>query len=127
MSNTTTTTNPNHKISSKTFECFVCQKNGFQERVYLAGKDANNKTIYIEPDGVTLHQHKTKQQTVAKMPDNELVTTTMTPIVEPTKEHSKEDFIIALLLEIRTKIDKLIEQKHNDEDHNNPATLLDNR
>ncbi|MGH9983844.1 MAG: hypothetical protein ACRD8W_07805 [Nitrososphaeraceae archaeon] len=29
-------------ISKKTFECFVCQKQGFSnERVYLAGNDCN--------------------------------------------------------------------------------------
>ena len=45
------------------FFCFVCQKNGFDDvEVKLGGKDANLRTIYLEPDGKTPHQHKEKSK-----------------------------------------------------------------
>lgn len=44
----------------QTYECFVCKKNGFEERVVLGGKDSNGKTIYFESDGVSPHYHKGK-------------------------------------------------------------------
>jgi hypothetical protein len=47
----------------KTYRCFVCEKNGFQNvQVVLGGKDQNGRTIYKEPDGRTPHQHKLKQE-----------------------------------------------------------------
>ena len=48
--------------SHKPYECFKCRDNGFPNTmVYLAGKDEQGKTVYIEEDG-TAHQHKQKQQ-----------------------------------------------------------------
>lgn len=46
----------------KTYRCFVCEKNGFRNvQVVLGGKDKNMRTIYLEPDGRTPHQHKLTQ------------------------------------------------------------------
>ncbi len=84
-------TTANVTISKKTFECFVCQKQGFNERVYLAGKDSNGKTIYLEPDGVTAHRHKFKERTNT-----------------PTTLSTSADTIISKLDEINTKLDRLL-------------------
>ena len=87
MSSTT-----NGSISKKTFECFVCQKQGFpNERVYLAGKDANGLTIYLEPDGVTAHRHKFKERTNP-----------------PTTLSTSADTILSKLDEISQKLDRLL-------------------
>ncbi|MGH9953968.1 MAG: hypothetical protein ACRD5J_20320 [Nitrososphaeraceae archaeon] len=81
----------NGSISKQTFECFVCKKQGFNERVYLAGKDANGKTIYISEDGVTAHQHKFKER-----------------INIPTTLSTSADTIISKLDEINAKLDRLL-------------------
>lgn len=48
--------------SKEKYECFRCLDNGFPNTmVYLAGKDKQGKTIYVEMDG-TGHTHKTSQQ-----------------------------------------------------------------
>ena len=104
MSSTT-----NGTISKKTFECFVCQKQGFpNERVYLAGKDENGKTIYISEDGVTRHQHKFKESGYNSLPKQEQTDTTA-------------DTIISLLKNIDQKLDVLV--KERDRKNN----LLDSR
>lgn len=47
--------------SRKTYECFVCQKMGFDVQVFLDGKDEKGHTKYLESDGVTKHVHKGQQ------------------------------------------------------------------
>ena len=90
MSNTTT----KGTISKQTFECFVCKKQGFtNERVYLAGKDSNGRTIYLETDGVTAHRHKFKERT---------------PETKPTTLATSSDIIIQKLDEINSKLDRLL-------------------
>lgn len=84
--------------SKKTYACFICEKNGFpDERVYLAGKDANGKTIYLEPDGVTAHQHKRKE-----------TSNTTSSQQQPTTLATTADTIISLLKEIDAKLDRLL-------------------
>jgi hypothetical protein len=47
----------------RTYKCFVCEKNGFENiQVVLGGKDSNLRTIYLEPDGHTPHEHRTSKQ-----------------------------------------------------------------
>jgi hypothetical protein len=49
-------------MSRKPYECFRCRDNGFPNtQVYLAGKDEQGKTVYVEDDGTT-HQHKMKHE-----------------------------------------------------------------
>lgn len=49
-------------MSRKPYECFRCRDNGFPGvQVYLAGKDNQNKTVYVEENGHK-HIHKTKEQ-----------------------------------------------------------------
>lgn len=91
MSSTT-----NGSISKKTFECFVCQKQGFpNERVYLAGKDENGKTIYISEDGITRHQHKFKESRYNSLP-------------KQAQNDTTKDEIIQLLKDIDSKLNRLL-------------------
>lgn len=83
----------NGTLSRKTFECFVCQKQGFTERVYLAGKDSNGRTIYLEPDGVTAHQHKFKRSG---------------QLNGQAQNGTTKDEIISLLKEIDSKLNRLL-------------------
>lgn len=47
--------------SKSKYECYRCIDNGWPgTMVYLAGKDDQGKTLYVEDDG-TAHQHKQKQ------------------------------------------------------------------
>jgi hypothetical protein len=81
--------------SRKTYECFKCRDNGFPNTmVYLAGKDEQGKTVYIEEDG-TGHQHKTKQQQGHQQGQG-----STTVVTEPTAMkiiNAKLDRIISLL------------------------------
>jgi hypothetical protein len=101
----------NGAISKTTFECFVCKKQGFNERVYLADKTPDGKTIYLEPDGVTAHRHKFKDRG-----GNNLYSQLQTPTTLATSA----DTIISLLKSIDQKLDTLLKE---DRDYN----LLDNR
>lgn len=92
----------NNNISKQTFECLVCKKQGFDERVYLAGKTADGKTIYLEPDGVTAHQHKFKQRTSDVQPPITLATSA--------------DTIISKLDVIDRKLDRLLAIKGQGDD-----------
>ena len=48
--------------SKQKYECFRCRDNGYPSTmVYLAGKDEQGKTIYVEEDGIG-HIHKIRQQ-----------------------------------------------------------------
>jgi hypothetical protein len=80
-------------MSRKPYECFRCRDNGFPNtQVYLAGKDEQGKTVYIEEDG-TAHQHKIKQEQQQSPGSTTLVT-------EPTVMkiiNAKLDRIISLL------------------------------
>lgn len=50
-------------MSRKPYECFRCRDNGYPDTmVYLAGKDGQGKTVYVEEDG-TPHQHKPNKGT----------------------------------------------------------------
>ena len=50
-------------MSRKPYECFRCRDNGFSNtQVYLAGKNEQGKTVYVEEDGAP-HQHKTNKGT----------------------------------------------------------------
>ncbi|HZD35444.1 MAG TPA: hypothetical protein VE130_09590, partial [Nitrososphaeraceae archaeon] len=90
-SNTTT----KGTISKQTFECYVCKKQGFNnERVYLAGKDSNGRTIYLETDGVTAHRHKFKERTPGE--------------TQPTTLATSADTIVSKLDEINSKLDRLL-------------------
>lgn len=62
--------------------------------VYLAGKDANNKTIYLEEDG-SPHVHKTKEE--QKQQHQETLSSS------PTVEH-----IHNLLASMDGKLDRLL-------------------
>ena len=83
--------------SRKPYEFYVCQRNGFNGvMVYLAGKDENNKTVYLEEDG-TPHLHKTNKQG-----SSTVVTTNSTLSTGPTTTslkiiNAKLDRIITLL------------------------------
>ena len=45
--------------SEKTFQCFTCRDRGFPEvLIRLAGKDEKGKTVQVELDGETPHEHK---------------------------------------------------------------------
>ena len=87
-------------LSKKTFGCFVCQNQGFNERVYLAGKDSNGRTMYLEPDGVTTHRHKFKERTINNTP------TTLT---------TTADTIISLLKNIDQKLDVLVKERDREQ------------
>ena len=80
--------------SRKPYECFKCRDNGLPNTmVYLAGKDDQGKTVYIEEDG-TAHQHKIKQQRQTQP--------TTTVVTEPTATkilNAKLDRITSLLEE----------------------------
>jgi hypothetical protein len=79
--------------SKKTYSCFICEKNEYpDERVYLAGKDENGKTIYISEDGVSAHQHKRKESGTSN--------------TQPT--FSNADAIISLLRDIDSKLNRLL-------------------
>lgn len=68
--------------SRKPYECFRCRDNGFPiTMVYLAGKDDQGKTIYIEDDG-TAHRHKTKEQAQQSQQQHQEGTTVFS---EPTQ------------------------------------------
>jgi hypothetical protein len=85
----------NNNISKQTFECFICQKQGFpNERVYLAGKTADGKTIYLAEDGVIAHKHKFREKTSQAQP--------------PTTLTTAADTIISKLDEIIQKLDRLL-------------------
>jgi hypothetical protein len=95
--------------SKKTYSCFICEKNGYpDERVYLAGKDENGKTIYISEDGVTAHQHKRKEGGTFSSSNT-------------TTTGGTADTIISLLKNIDQKLDVLV--KEQDRENN----LLDSR
>ena len=80
--------------SKKTYNCFVCEKNGYpDERVYLAGKDENGKTVYISEDGVARHQHKRKGGGAISSSSSKLETS---------------ETIIQLLKEIDSKLNRLL-------------------
>ena len=61
--------------------------------VYLAGKDEQGKTVYIEENGTT-HQHKTKQQQQAQGSTTVVSESTQLKIV-----NAKLDRVIAFLEE----------------------------
>lgn len=82
-------------MSRKTYNCYICEKNGYpDERVHLAGKDANGRTIYLEPDGVTAHQHRRKEGS----------TSSAQPTITPTTAET----IISLLKDIDSKLNRLL-------------------
>jgi hypothetical protein len=84
-------------MSRKPYECFRCRDNGFPNtQVYLAGKDEQGKTVYVEDNG-TAHQHKIKQQQEQQQQESQGSTTVVT---EPTAMkiiNAKLDRIISLL------------------------------
>jgi len=99
--------------SRKPYECFKCRDNGFPNTmVFLAGKDEQGKTIYIEEDGIG-HRHKTKgghiikqQQQPSAATTNSSSTVGTTDITEGSSTaikivNAKLDRIINLLLESR--------------------------
>ena len=86
--------------SRKPYECFKCRDFGFPNTmVFLAGKDDQGKTVYIEEDG-TAHQHKIKRQGQTQPTQQQQGSTTA--VTEPTATkilNAKLDRIISLLEE----------------------------
>jgi hypothetical protein len=84
-------------MSRKPYECFRCRDNGFSGvQVYLAGKDEQGKTVYVEEDG-TAHQHKAKQEQQLQSQQSQ---GSITVVTEPTAMkiiNAKLDRIISLL------------------------------
>jgi hypothetical protein len=82
--------------SRKPYECFKCRDNGFPETmVYLAGKDDQGKTVYIEEDG-TGHVHKTQTQTKSSSNGS---TTVVSESTQLKIINAKLDRVISLLEE----------------------------
>jgi hypothetical protein len=91
--------------SRKTYECFVCKRQGFDNvQVYLDGKDAEGKTKYLNED-MTVHTHQDSSATTqATQPQPQAHAAASTTIVTQT---TKEDRMIAMLNGITIKIDRL--------------------
>lgn len=96
--------------SRKPYECFKCRDNGFPNTmVYLAGKDEQGKTVYIEDDG-TGHQHKVKQQQQKQLLQQQQQTQGSATVV--TTEPTSVKIINAKL----DRIISLLEREHQSED-----------
>lgn len=81
--------------SKSKYECYRCRDNGWPgTMVYLAGKDEQGKTVYVEDDG-TAHQHKQKQGQ-----QQEIQTSTTGDLVPLLRMiDAKLERVISLLLE----------------------------
>lgn len=134
-------------MSRKTYSCFVCQKNGYDDiQVFLAGKDEQGKTVYLEPDGVTRHIHKqqeqqqqqpTKQQQqqqqqsgLEKVSDESVdrgitAFSMMSSLIVLVEQTQKQVVSMDEKLDRLTKLVYALSQ--HKEDNQNPHTLLDNR
>lgn len=91
--------------SRKTYECFVCKRQGFDNiQVYLDGKDAEGKTKYLNED-MTVHIHQgNSAMTQATQPQPQAQAAASTTIVTQV---TKEDRMIAMLNGITIKLDRL--------------------
>lgn len=98
--------------SRKPYECFRCRDNGFPNTmVYLAGKDEQGKTIYIEEDG-TAHRHKTinSQQSSSSSQQSKqpaAAATTLQTQQQNLGQSPSEKIMITMLDGISKKLDRL--------------------
>jgi hypothetical protein len=91
--------------SPRTYECFVCKRNGIDGvQVYLDGKDAEGRTKYLNED-MTIHFHEGTSASVA---------TTQQPTT--SKQVFKEE-IVPLLRIINAKLDRLLSETGSSEKH----------